>query len=680
MSIHITKLTYSLHTMKKLKTKTSVSEPITAPEEKQEPYEIIYADPRDEEIHLQILKKVQLNAQMARWFLDLEYNHLLWSDGIYEILEVDPKKSGASYDTFLEVVHSEDRSIKEAAQKALPGTKKPIEISYRLQMNDGRIKWINEICNTDFDQNGNPIRYYGIIQDITRHKLSEEKFIQKEESYLTLIDSLPLGIAFFQNKKITFVNPAGVRILGAKEEKKLIGQSIIQFVHADSIKNFQKRISGLAYGTASPSFKEKLIRIDGSVFDAEITLIQTIFNGTESVQIIVNDISERKKTEQAFKKSEEKYRLLAVNLSDVVWSINFKGLITYVSPFVENLIGYDAEVAIKKQGPKFLTPNSVLSSLIELEEMKSIIQSGRKMEPRKLILESIVNDGTTKWMEVTSNALYDSANNFIGFSGICQDITQNKRAEQILKENELLHQKEIQLNELIATKDKFFSIIAHDLRSPFNSILGSLELLQNQYEDFSDSEKKDFISLIADNANNTLSLLEKLLVWAKSQTGRIAFQPVKQKLNSVVNSVFETFNFALNLKRITFKNLISNDIEISADTNMLIVIFQNLISNAIKYSNQGGTIFIEAQKTQNQIEIIIADNGIGMNKETRNKLFRIDEHVSIPGTDNEKGSGLGLILCKDFVEMHNGSIYVESEPKKGSQFIIRIPQLINKYQ
>lgn len=660
--------------MKKLKTKTSTVEPIIDPEEKQEPYEIIYADPRDEEIHLQILKKVQLNAQMARWFLDLEYNQLLWSDGIYEILEIDPKKSGASYDTFIEVVHTDDRSIKDAAQKALIFTKKPIEISYRLQMNDGRIKWINEICNTDFDQNGNPIRFYGIIQDITKYKLSEEKFRQQEERNKTLIDLLPTGIILYQNNKISSINTAGARILGAEEPNELIGQPVSQFLHTDTINSFKKKVNEVAQRSASISFEAKLIRLDGSVFEAEITPIQTIYNEAPAIQVIVNDITEQKKTEQSLKNIEEKYRLLSVNLSDIVWTINSKGLITYVSPFEENLLGLDIETAIKTQGSKFLTPASVLSSLIELEEMKSIVKSGKKMEPRKIILESISKIGTPTWMEVTSNAMYDSANNFIGFSCISQDITQNKNIEQILHENEILHQNELQLKELIATKDKFFLIIAHDLRSPFNSILGFLELLQTNYEDFSDSEKKDYIKMISENANSTLCLLENLLVWAKSQTGRISYQPVNQKLIPLVKSVNETFNSALNLKKITLKILIIDDIEIFADTNMLIAIFNNLISNAIKYSYQGGTILIKAQKMQDQIEIIIIDNGIGMNKKTENQLFRIDELVTNPGTNNEKGCGLGLILCKDFVERHNGSIYVKSEPEKGSQIIIKIPQ------
>lgn len=662
--------------MKKLKQKANpFLEQSIGLEENQDPYEIIYADTRNEEIHLQILGKAQLNAQMSRWVLDVEYNLLLWSDGVYEILEIDSQKSGASYDTLLEVIHPEDRPIREEAQKDLFRTKKPMEITYRLQMNDGRIKWINEICSTDFDQNENPVRYYGIIQDITKHKLSEKKFLQKEESYKALINLLPAGIAIYQNKKFTFVNPAGVHILGAKEANELIGKPITKFVHAGSIKNFQKKMNEVAQGMDLSTFEERLIRLDGTFFDAEITPIHTIINENPAVQVIVTDISKQKKTEQALKNSEEKFRRLTFTLSDIIWTINSKGIITYVSPFEENVLGYIAESIIKNSLPKFLTPSSVIACLNELEEMKSIVKSGRKMEPRKLILESIRNDENPKWIEVTSTAMYDSADNFIGFSGTCQDITKRKEADHILDENKRLHENELHLKEIIATKDKFISIIAHDLRSPFNSIIGFLELLQSKYDEFSDLERKENISLISENATITLNLLENLLVWAKSQTGGLTFRPVKQKLSSILNSVNEIFNSAINQKKLTLKLFITDDIEVFADINMLTSLFQNLISNAIKYSRQGDEIGINVQEYQNQIEIIVSDNGNGMSKKTVNKLFKVGEDVSMPGTYNEKGSGLGLILCKEFVEKHNGSILVESELGKGSKFIIRLPQI-----
>jgi len=537
--------------MKKLINKPALQiDPESVLLDKQEPYEIIYANPRDEEIHLKFLKKDQVSAPMPRWYLDCENNHLIWSDGIFELLELDARKYGANYSSFLEIVHPEDHQLKNQVQEDLQKTSKPIEINYRLLFSDGRIKWVNEICNTDFDQEGNPIRSYGIIQDISKYKLIEENFRKKEEWSNNLIESIPSAIAVIQNNRFVFANSACKRLLLGNAQVQLKGKTISKIVLPESRKYFLKKIKSATKGHLEPTFEEKLISMDGSVYNAEVTLTQTIFQGFIAVQLIVNEITKRKKTEEALYNREQKFKLLSENLSD----------------------------------------------------------------------------------------------------------------------------NETRLKELIATKDKFFSIIAHDLRSPFNSIIGILELMQNQYEEIDDSEKKEFLKLIENDARNTLKLLENLLEWAKIQTGNISFQPTVQKLLPIVENAAKTLNSTLNLKRLSLQYSISEHLEIFADTNMLTTVFQNLISNAIKYSHAEGVITVHAELNNNQIELIVSDTGTGMREETKNKLFRIDKHVSIPGTANEKGSGLGLILCKDFIEKHKGTIWVESEPGIGSKFIFRIPQ------
>jgi PAS domain S-box-containing protein len=536
--------------MKKLKNKNSLSvEPDLSILTNQEPYEIVFADPRDEEINLKFLKKSQISAHMARWFLDQEYNQLIWSDGIFEILELDARKYGANFNSFLEMVHPEDRDLKNQAQENLKTTFRPLEINYRLLFIDGRIKWINEICNTDFDLDGHPIRSYGTIQDITKYKLTEENFRQKEEQFKSLIESIPSGIAIIQENKFAFLNQTGQKLLGGNSKLLLNGKDVLEIIPSESKNNFLGKLESVAQGNLEPTFEEIVLRSDGTVFNAEITLIQTTFLGISAVQLIANDITERKNTELALQKSEEKYRRLAANLSE----------------------------------------------------------------------------------------------------------------------------NENRLKDLVATKDKFFSIIAHDLRSPFNSIIGFLDLLQSQYEMFGDTEKKGYLKLIEEDTKKTLKLLDNLLEWAKIQTGKMSFEPTRQKLFPIVKNIEDTFESALKLKQLKLKYGITDQLEVFADFNMLTTIFRNLISNAIKYSHPEGIITINAELKDGYVEMIITDCGIGMSEETRNKIFLINGPVSVPGTANEVGSGLGLILCKDFIEKHNGSIWVESEQGTGSMFILRIP-------
>ncbi len=655
--------------MKSINYKTAQrTKPSTRIAERTEPYEIIYADSRNDEIHLEFLKRARINAHMARWFLDYEYNQLIWSDGIFEILELDSRSAGASYTRFLEIVHPDDRYLKNKANEDLQKTKKPLEINYRLLFSDGRIKWINEICSTDFDQNSHPLRSYGTIQDITKYKISENNIRLKEEQFRNLIESIPSGIAIIRNNKFSFINKSGAKIFGADSPVELSGKPIIKFLPPESKREFLKKVKSVLLERQELTFEEKFIRLDNTEFEGEVCLAQTVLQDSPAIQLIINDITQRRKAEDDLRKSEEKFRTLAVNLSDVIWAMDLSGYITFVSPSIKRILGFDALEVTNQNISSFLTPESAALLFSKIADWKLKKRSHQSTISNKIILESVDKNRKTKLIEITSDPIYDTKNTLTGFTGICQDVTERIKAEQLLKDNE------IKLKELIATKDKFFSIIAHELRSPFNSIIGFLELIQSQYEDFDDSEKKYYLQQTEENAINTLKLLDNLLEWAKTQSGKISFQPIQQDLLPIVKEVAETLNPSLKFKRLSLDYDIEDELKIYADKNMLTTIFQNLLSNAIKYSMPREKILIEAKQKGNFVEIIVTDSGTGMSEETKNKLFRIDEQISVPGTANEKGSGLGLLLCEDFIKRHNGSIEIESEPEKGSKFIFRIPK------
>ncbi|MCK7509000.1 MAG: HAMP domain-containing histidine kinase [Desulfobacterales bacterium] len=246
--------------------------------------------------------------------------------------------------------------------------------------------------------------------------------------------------------------------------------------------------------------------------------------------------------------------------------------------------------------------------------------------------------------------------------------------EELKQQNEKLKQSEKQLKELITTKDKLFSIIAHDLRSPFNSILGfSAPLDENEKENIR-KESKQNLEIINSTAKKTLALLDNLLIWAKSQIGQINYEPERIILSSVIHEIIDITNPTAQIKNITLNYSKPNTIEIFADPNLFKSILLNLICNSIKFTHNNGKIDIETRLKQEQIEISVIDNGVGMNEETINKLFKIDSSISTSGTAKEIGSGLGLLICKEFVEKHGGKIWVESEIGKGSKFIFTIPQ------
>ena len=240
----------------------------------------------------------------------------------------------------------------------------------------------------------------------------------------------------------------------------------------------------------------------------------------------------------------------------------------------------------------------------------------------------------------------------------------------------LLEQRTQKLTEIVSTNGKFLSIIAHDLRSPFSSIICILEMLKLSLREFNKEEIEEYIDIVYNSANNTLVLLDNLLVWAVYQNKEKNFKPVKINLYELLQEEIANLKTLANQKQIIMNHSVEPDLNVSADIQMVRTILRNLISNAIKYTNINGEIVINASELKQYVEVTVKDNGIGISADNQKKLFQIDAFHSTPGTHDEKGTGLGLLLCKEFVELHGGNIRIESEPGKGSRFAFTLPHYI----
>jgi two-component system, sensor histidine kinase and response regulator len=231
-----------------------------------------------------------------------------------------------------------------------------------------------------------------------------------------------------------------------------------------------------------------------------------------------------------------------------------------------------------------------------------------------------------------------------------------------------------ELKTLNATKDKFFSIISHDLRNPFNNLLGLSRQLRTDLDKYSKEEIRERVMLIEESSKRGYELLENLLEWSLSQKGKIRFNPLQLKLYDVFQECLLLVEQQIVNKKINLVNEIKSDMLVTADYDMLKIILRNLITNSVKYSNERGRIKVKAEiNLQDEVVISVTDNGIGIPENEINKLFRIDTKYSTPGTANEFGTGLGLILCKEFVEKHGGKILVESKLNSGSTFRFNLP-------
>ena len=249
----------------------------------------------------------------------------------------------------------------------------------------------------------------------------------------------------------------------------------------------------------------------------------------------------------------------------------------------------------------------------------------------------------------------------------------NTSLETIVEERTLqLTQANEELHQLNLTKDKFFSIITHDLRNPFGIIINISELLLNKEYVKGDPETERFLSLLKDAADKSYKLIENLIEWSNVQTGQILFQPVEVDLHDITEENIHLLRAGAGAKNIEIKNNIPPSFSLTADKNMLALIIRNLLTNALKYSFEGGLIEVHARKKGDKTEVVVEDNGKGIPADNLEQLFRIDKKTSEKGTYNEKGTGLGLALCKEFIKKHNGKIRVESEEGKGSRFIFEI--------
>jgi signal transduction histidine kinase len=388
--------------------------------------------------------------------------------------------------------------------------------------------------------------------------------------------------------------------------------------------------------------------------------LQTFFNYTAFV--LKNEILGYSKLQEAYNTlmiSEAELKIAQRLAQMGSWSMDIKSNLVKWTEGLYRMFGLDPSLPTPNyaQHPQLFTPESWKLLDTTLCKAKNL------GIPYEIELEIIRTDGTLGWIVAFGEAVYNKKGKILGLRGAAQDISQRKIAEI-----ELTHLNE-KLQTLNTTKDKFFSIIAHDLRSPFTGFLGLTQIMAEGLPSLTMSEIQEIALTMSKSATNLYRLLENLLEWSQIQNGSMPFRPEAVNLNEVLETSVGMLREAAKNKQIEMHINIPEALTIFADTNMIQTVIRNLVSNAIKYTITGGLVHVTAKTTgDNQVEFTIYDTGIGMSPEILEGLFRIDVKTNRPGTDGEPSTGLGLLLCKEFVEKHGGQIWAESKEGKGSTF------------
>lgn len=570
---------------------------------------------------------------------------------------------------------SKDEIIGKSIQEISPEFQPDGSLSYEkaishlenaIKVGSNRFEWIHKKCDnslipievvlTPIEDDGEYL-IYAALRDISDHVEKKLEMERANELHRKLIATIPDVVVICDTTgKITLVNDSLEKISKYKINE-LIGRSIFEFFHPEdknlALENTAKMMNGYL-GTVDYRFIDK----DNTIIPLEANG-EVLRNNDQipyGMVFTCRDISERKRAEQELKESEQRFKTLQdAAFSSIV--IHKNGIILDVSQSFCDLSGYSYDELIGKGG-EFLFSTEFRKPIEDV----LLNYSALPYKSRLLRKTGIEID-----VEILGRQ--------IPYKGQIVRVAEIRNISERVITEAKLKEYTAKLEEANKTKDRLFSIIAHDLRSPFQGLLGYAELLNSSYDNFDETEYRTIIKSVNNSLKSLYGLIENLLYWSRLQTEGFVFDPIDLNIYEIINSVIQQLKLNIEAKELTVINLVDEKLIVFADQNMISTIFQNIISNAIKFSFRDSKIEISSVVGEKYIELSVIDNGVGISAENQKKLFFIGESLTSLGTENEKGTGLGLVISKEMIELHGGKIRIESEENKGSKFTIFIPKI-----
>ncbi len=614
-------------------------------------------------IHEESFRLLVETIEEVFWIFDLKEDKLLYISPKYEKLYDRPvenlyNKPGS----FLKSIHHEDiRNVKKAYKLIEKG--KGFDLEYRVVDQNGKIKWIWSKSFLIHDEKKKPLLVVGIAFDITESKNARldknllAAIVENTEDHAVIKDT---------DLKIIASNRANTLAAGKRKAEELIGKTDLE-LYGDHPRVRQymtddQKAMKMKKGETLVN-EQVFIYPDGKTIYSLVKKFPVFDENNKLIAVasISRDITNYKKAQNDHAESEKKYNLLFTNMENGLGIINSNYRFTFANQAAEEIFETGKGKLIGKS----------LFQLLDKEAGKQILEEFKIFQQNsKHTFQIQLNQSGEKKRIILMVATPQFQNN-----RICEifllfyDVTQRVEIEK----NLLLSEKN--LRDANAAKDKFFSIIAHDLKNPFHSILNFSDLLLKHYSTYDKEEVLTFVKMIHESSRQTYSLLENLLNWARAQTGRISFSPSVTDIYKLANNVISLLEGIAIEKNIRIASNIKPDTYAYCDGNMINTVIRNLLSNAIKFTRPAGEVTLNSRSGSRMIGISIADAGVGIKNEDLKKLFQIDVHFSTAGTANEEGTGLGLILCHEFVRINNGKLKVTSKVGKGTTFFLELPKI-----
>jgi PAS domain S-box-containing protein len=501
--------------------------------------------------------------------------------------------------------------------------------------------------------------------DVSPYRQTIQALEASEERYFSLLEDAPALISRFDKDGVLiYANEEYCRTFEV-ERDELIGRNIYDWYPDEERVRAQRTIKSLTADNPISVVEHQLVLENGKskwMRWLDRALVDSKGNIFE-YQSVGMDLTPLKKTELELIQHRNKLDAVVNSTIAGIAVVSPQGRFVLVNERFQKMIGFDSKEEIYTcEHLEFVHPRWK-----EVAEQNFLRLLSGDVNDYNLECEILRKDNTTFWGDLHVSPIKDVNGKIVEIIGIITDITRKKETELQLKE------REEKLKELNATKDKLFSIIAHDIKNPFNSILGFSGLLKNNLDNYSRDEIKTYIEQIAISSENVYRLLDDLLIWAKSQLGQMIVNPQYFRLRNVIDIAFENYAIQAENKQIQVVNDVLQQDVVYADLDMIKFVVRNLIHNAIKFTNPNGMVRCSTFTDESFIVFSVKDTGIGIRPEKVKTLFNISSYMTTTGTSEEKGTGLGLHLSLDMVEKNGGKIVVDSEVGKGTEILVYLP-------